>query len=169
MIQDNLIIGKNSKFGQELIKVLPGNYLSKQDLDLRNFDITPYNAKYNNLIILAKGNSDSITSAGKFVDGIISILDSLEYNTAWLFTSGMGTYQGSKNNDLVYYSAEKCLINFVAYKRNFTKKNIVLIQPGRMDLPDEYQARVKLFLKLLETPPIKNLIWDLSNSKYIPY
>jgi len=121
------------------------------------------------LIILARGNSNSITSAGKFVDGIISILDSLEYNTAWLFTSGRGTYHGSKNNDLVYYSVEKCLINFVAYKRNFTKKNIVLIQPGRMDLPDEYQARVKIFLKLLETPPNKNLIWDLSTSKYIPY
>jgi hypothetical protein len=170
MITTNLVIGGSSRFGKELSNFLPGEYLSKQQLDLRRFNVTPYTKQnYNNLIILSKGNSDSVVEAGSFIDGVIKLLDSLTYKNAWIFTSGMGTYQVSKNNESFYYSIEKNLLNFISYKRNFVKKNIILIQPGRMDSIEEYQEKTKLFLQLLDNPPDKNLIWDLSNNRYMPY
>lgn len=167
---NNLIIGGNSRFGKILVKSLPGTYLSRQDFDLLDPDFNQFkNTTVDNVIFLSKGNSMNFSNAGKVCDSMFHLLDIIKYNTAWIFTSGLGTYGGSKNQDSLFYSAEKALINFVAYKKNNGLGNIKIIHPGHMDTEDTYQNMVDEFLKLLNNPPLKNSIWSLPKKTYIPF
>jgi hypothetical protein len=166
----NLIIGSNSKFGKILKEILPGTYLNKQEFDLLNPKFEQFkNITVDNVIFLSKGNSKNFSDVGKVCDSIFGLLDHVEYKTAWVFTSGLGTYIESKNNNHVFYSAEKMLINFVAYKKNHSTNNIKIIHPGHMETLESYQAMVNAFVELLNNPPMKNLIWSLPCKSYIPF
>lgn len=166
----NLVIGGSSRFGKELEKCWPAKYLSSKELNLHNYSLTDWDSvDYDNVVILSKSGSNSIVEVAKFVEGIFQLLNNIHYNKAWIFTSGMGTFQNSKNNQHMTYSAEKMLLNFISYKKNFKDHKIILIQPGQMITVEEYQHRVQDFLKLLDNPPSKNLIWDLSKNCYMLY
>ena len=167
---NNLIIGSNSRFGKILVKSLTGTYISRQDFDLLNPDFDQFkNITVDHVIFLSKGNSKNFSDAGKVCDSMFYLLDIIKYNTAWIFTSGLGTYGGSKNYDSLFYSAEKALINFIAYKKNNGPGNIKIIHPGHMETEDTYQNMVNAFLELLNNPPSKNLIWSLPKKTYIPF
>jgi hypothetical protein len=128
---NNLIIGSNSRFGKILIESLPGTYLGRQDFDLLNPNFDQFkNTIVDNVIFLSKGNSKNFSDAGKVCDSMFYLLDTIKYNTAWIFTSGLGTYGGSKNYDSLFYSAEKALINFVAYKKIMARVILKLFIQG---------------------------------------
>lgn len=169
-MQKNLIIGKNSNFGKILEQHLPGSYLGRDQFDLLNPNWSQFdNLSVDNVIFLTKGNPRNFVDVGKICDSVFSLLDRVQHQTAWIFTSGMGTYHGSRNTEHLLYSAEKMLINFIAYKKNHGHNHIRIIHPGHMDRPEIYLERVQDFLELLEDPPSKNLIWSLSDRKYIPF
>jgi hypothetical protein len=122
-----------------------------------------------NIIFLTASNASSFQQVGKNCDSVFKLLDIVKYNTAWIFTSGLGTFSGSKNYENVYYSTEKMLLNFVAFKKNHTTHNIKIIHPGHMSTVEEYANTVNNFLQLMGDPPNKNLIWSLARNSYIPY
>ena len=170
MSYTNLIVGGNSKFGQILREYLPGNYLDRKQFDLfkPNFE-TFDNLSVEHVIFLAKSRSRDFREVGKVCDTVFSLLDKIDYKHAWVFTSGMGTYSGSDNDQHLIYSAEKMLINFISYKKNFSQHRIHVIHPGHMDQIDVYRNMVQKFLLLLDEPPSENLIWYLPEQKYIPF
>jgi hypothetical protein len=166
----NLILGADSKFGKILKNHLPGIYLTRQEFDLSNPNFDQFDAlTIDNIICLIASNSKSFQQIGKNCDSIFKLLDTIKYNTAWIFTSGLGTFNGSKNNEHVYYSAEKMLLNFVSFKKNYKTCNIKIIHPGHMATVEEYSDMVNKFLQLMGKPPDKNLIWSLAKNSYIPY
>jgi hypothetical protein len=166
----NLILGSNSKFGKILKDKLPGVYLNKQQFDLLQPDFSCVKIEsVDNLIILARGGAQNFAQAGTIADTVSKLISTVKYNTAWVFTSGLGTYAGSKNNSYIPYSVEKMLLTFVSYKKNFDGHNIKIINPGHMDSDQSYSIAVDKFLLLLDNPPDKNLIWSLSKNSYVPF
>lgn len=166
----NLVLGSSSKFGTILSHKLPGIYLNRQQFDLLQPSFVQFdNMSVDNLIVLTKGNATTFGQAGIVVDSVSRLLDTVQYKTAWIFTSGLGTYGGSKNNSYIHYSSEKMLLNFVCYKKNFDGHNIKLVHPGHMDSDESYTHMVDKFLLLLDRPPEKNLIWSLTSNSYIPF
>lgn len=166
----NLILGGNSRFGKILKNYLPGIYLTRQEFDLSAPNFDQFNALVvDNIIFLIASEASSFQQVGKNCDSMFKLLDIVKYNTAWIFTSGHGTFNGSKNNKYVYYSAEKMLLNFVAFKKNHKNYNIKIIHPGHMDTVEDYTNMVDKFLQLIGNPPGKNLIWSLTKNSYIPY
>ncbi len=166
----NLVLGGQSRFGKELQKHWDATYLSRSELDLTLYDQKVLEGQeFENIVILTKSKSRSLIDIMKYIDGMFNLLKVVKFKKAWMFTSGMGTYHLSKNSDLLNYSVEKNLQNFISYKLNFKEKKIILIQPGHMTTEDDYQERVKTFMNLLDSPPEKNLIYDLVKKSYIPY
>ena len=166
----NLILGADSKFGKILKNHLPGTYLTRQEFDLSDPNFNQFDDLIiDNIICLIASNSKSFQQIGKNCDSMFKLLDTIKYNTAWIFTSGLGTFNGSKNNEYVYYSAEKMLLNFVSFKKNHKTCKIQIIHPGHMDTVEEYSEMVIKFLQLMDNPPNKNLIWSLAKNSYIPY
>jgi hypothetical protein len=166
---NNIILGSGSKLAKHLTQYVPGRYVSKQEFNLLEPNFSQFDTDIDNLIILAKSNSQNLRDVGIAADTVYKLLTTLKYKHAWLFTSGLGTFHGSKNNDFFMYSAEKMLLNFISYKRNFVKNNIHLIHPGHMETDSDYANTAKKFAELLLTPTEKNLIWSLTKSSYIPY
>ena len=166
----NLVLGSSSKFGTILAHKLPGIYLNRHQFDLLQPNFVQFdNMSVDNLIVLTRGNATTFGQAGIVADSVSKLLDTVQYKTAWLFTSGLGTYGGSKNNSYIHYSTEKMLLNFVCYKKNFDGHNIKLLHPGHMDSDESYADMVDKFMQLLDNPPEKNLIWSLPGSSYIPF
>lgn len=166
----NLILGANSRFGKKLKNHLPGIYLTREEFNLLSPTFEQFNSMVvENIIFLTTSNASNFQQVGKSCDSIFRLINQIKYQTVWIFTSGLGTYHGSKNNDHIYYSSEKMLLNFIAFKKNFNNSNIKIIHPGHMETDDEYQSKVDKFLKLMPNPPEKNLIWSLDKNSYIPY
>jgi hypothetical protein len=166
----NLIVGANSRFGKILKTHLPGTYLNRQEFDLLDPEFDQFKSlTVDNIILLTASNLNSFQQVGKYCDNFFELLDIVKHNTAWAFTSGVGTFHGSKNTDHLYYSAEKMLLNFVAFKKNYGTHNIKIIHPGHMATVEDYITTVDKFLKLMDNPPDKNLIWSLAKNSYIPY
>jgi hypothetical protein len=166
----NLIFGANSRFGKVLKNHLPGIYLTRDDFDLLAPKFEQFESMVvENIIFLTKSDATNFQQVGQSCDSVFRLINQIEYQTAWIFTSGLGTYIGSKNSDHICYSAEKALLNFVAFKKNHKNNNIKIIHPGHMGTDEEYQLMVDKFLKLMSAPPEKNLIWSLDKNSYIPY
>jgi hypothetical protein len=166
----NLILGANSNFGKLLKTKLPGTYLARQDFNL----LTPEFAQFasvdvDNVIFLTKSNATTFAQVGKSCDTVFTLLDTIKYNTAWIFTSRLGTFGGSKNNEHVYYASEKMLLNFISFKKNHANYNIKIIHPGHMGTVEEYTNMVNNFVQLIDNPPDKNFIWCLAKKSYIYY
>ena len=118
---NNLVLGSSSKFGKMLEHKLPGIYLNRHQFDLLQPNFVQFdNMSVDNLIVLTKGNATTFGQAGIVADSVSKLLDTVQYKTAWVFTSGLGTYGGSKNNLYIHYSTEKMLLNFVCYKKTLT-------------------------------------------------
>lgn len=165
----NLIIGASSRFGVKLKTVLPGIYLSRQDLDIGKTSYQNINNKFDNVIVLINNQSKDIVEAASFIKSLFEVLDSLDFDRAYLFTSGRGTYIQSKDNEDLSYSVEKMLLNFVSYKKNFSDFKYSLIHPGHMELEQHYENAVGLFVKSFIKIPRKNLIWNLQKQMFMPF
>ena len=71
-----------------------------------------------NIIFLTKSDATNFQQVGQSCDSVFRLINKIEYQTAWIFTSGLGTFIGIKNSDHICYSAEKALLNFFAFKKN---------------------------------------------------
>ena len=170
----NLIIGASSRFGERLHKVLTGVYLTRIDLDIGMSNVTYLrdrfdNIRFDNVIVLVNNRSNNIAEAARFIQSLFDTLDYVDFDKAFLFTSGKGTYIQSKDSKDLSYSVEKMLLNFVSYKRNFDVMKYILVHPGHMSTVEEYDQAVNLFIDSFGNIPRKNLIWNLQKKAFMPF
>ena len=165
----NLIIGASSRFGSKLKTVLPGVYLNKQELDISEDIKHNLNDRFDNVCVLITNKSEDIVEASMFIRSLFRLLDTLDFDRAYLFTSGKGTYVESKDSDNIAYSVEKMLLNFISYKKNFDDLKYSLIHPGHMETDDDYDKAVELFVDWMGMIPRKNLIWNLQKKTFMPF
>ena len=156
-----LITGGNGNLANSLKKYVDGDYYGKDMLDLTNKNCIKNLPKYNIMIHTATGN--------KKINDNLDLLFS-KAKKIFTYTSKQGTFLNWKKPGPIDYGIEKLTLNFLVYRHNISNANAQIFEPGHMETNDQYDHIAKKFSEIyLDWKFEKNMIYDLSANKHIPY
>ena len=156
-----LITGGNGSLSNCLKEYIDGDFYGKDMLDVADRNCVRNLQHYDVLIHTATGNRN--------INNNLQLLFS-KANKIFAFTSKQGTFINWKKSGPIEYGLEKLELNFNVYRHNLENQNAQLFEPGHMETAEQYDNIAKKFSKLLlDWKFEKNIIYDLSNDKYIPY
>lgn len=156
-----LITGGNGNLANSLKKYIDGDYYGKDMLDLTDRNCIKNLPTYDVLIHTASGNLA--------INNHLELLFS-KARKIFAFTSRQGTFLNWKKTGPINYGLEKLHLNFIAYRHNIENHNIQLLEPGHMEVEHQYDNIAKKISSMYQTWNFeKNMIYDLSNGKYLGY
>jgi len=158
-----LVTGGDGKLATQLKKYLKGDFLGKDKLDLTNLTHINNLQTYDILIHTAKGDIDISLN-------FETLIKQINPKKIFAFTSRQGTFMNWKKNNNIKYSLEKLILNFVIYRHNLDNSNALLIEPGHMEIDNQYEESAKKFNELFLSHDFKkNMILNLNTGRYLPF
>ena len=156
-----LITGGNGFLANSLKTYIDGDFYGKDMLDLTDANCISNLRNYDILIHTATGN--------KTISDHIPLLLT-KAKKIFVFTSKQGTFLNWKQPGSLDYGLEKLNLNFTIYRHNLENHNAQIFEPGHMETPEQYNNIAKKFSEIyLDWKFEKNMIYDLSANRYIPY
>ena len=156
-----LITGGNGLLANSLKTYIDGDFYGKDMLDVTDANCINNLPNYDILIHTATGNRT-------INDNIPLLLTKAK--KIFVFTSKQGTFLNWKQPSSLDYGLEKLTLNFTIYRHNLENHNAQTFEPGHMEAPEQYYYIAKKFSELyLNWKFEKNMIYDLSTDRYIPY
>ena len=158
-----LITGGNGFLANSLKNYIDGDFYGKDMLDLTDTNCINNLREYDILIHTAASNIDISLNFKKLIDQI-------KPKKIFAFTSRQGTFLNWKKDNPLNYGLEKLILNFTIYRHNLKNHNAQIFEPGHMETPEQYNNIAKKFNEIyLDWKFEKNMIYDLSADRYIPY
>ena len=156
-----LITGGHGNLANSLKKYIDGDYYGKDMLDLTNRNCIRNLQNYDIIIHTARGNT-------KINDNLPLLFTKAK--KIFVFTSKQGTFLNWKKTGPIDYGLEKLSLNFIVYRHNIENHNAQIFEPGHMETEDQYNNVAKKFSEVYEDWKFaKNMIYDLSADRYLPY
>ena len=156
-----LITGGNGNLANSLKKYIDGDYYGKDMLDLTDRNCIRNLPNYDILIHTATGNNK--------INNNLSLLFS-KVKKIFAFTSKQGTFLNWKKSGPIDYGLEKLTLNFIVYRQNMENHNAQIFEPGHMETTEQYNQIAQKFSAVYSDWKFeKNMIYDLSADRYIPY
>ena len=156
-----LVTGGNGNLANSMKKYVDGDYYGKDMLDLTDRNCVRNLQNYDILIHTATGNNR--------INDNLPLLFS-KAKKIFAFTSKQGTFLNWKKSGPIDYGIEKLTLNFLVYRHNILNANAQIFEPGHMETTEQYDNIAKKFSELyLDWRFEKNMIYDLSVDRYIPY
>ena len=156
-----LVTGGNGNLANSIKKYVDGDYYGKDMLDLTDRNCVRNLQNYDILIHTATGNNR--------INDNLPLLFS-KAKKIFAFTSKQGTFLNWKKSGPIDYGIEKLTLNFLVYRHNILNSNAQIFEPGHMETYEQYDNIAKKFSELyLDWRFEKNMIYDLSVDRYIPY
>ena len=156
-----LITGGNGLLANNLKTYIDGDFYGKDMLDVTDTNCINNLPNYDILIHTATGNRT-------ISDNIPLLLTKAK--KIFVFTSKQGTFLNWKQPGSLDYGLEKLNLNFTIYRHNLENHNAQIFEPGHMETPEQYNNIAKKFSEIyLNWKFEKNMIYDISTDKYIPY
>ena len=91
-------------------------------------------------------------------------------NKIFVFTSKQGTFINWQKSGPLDYGLEKLTLNFIVYRHNMERHNAQIFEPGHMETESQYNNIAKKFSDVyLNWSFEKNMIYDLSEDRYVAY
>ena len=156
-----LITGGNGLLANNLKTYIDGDFYGKDMLDVTDTNCISNLPKYDILIHTATGNR-------AISDNIPLLLTKAK--KIFVFTSKQGTFLNWKQPGPLEYGLEKLNLNFTIYRHNLENHNAQIFEPGHMETEEDYNRIAEKFNEIyLDWKFEKNMIYDLSADRYIPY
>ena len=156
-----LITGGNGFLSNSLKDYINGDFYGKEMLDVSDENCINNLPIYDTLIHTATGSRQINDHLPKLFAKAKNI---------FVFSSKQGTFLNWKHPAPIEYGLEKLTLNFIVYRHNLENHNAQIFEPGHMETPEQYNNIAKKFSDVyLEWKFEKNMIYDLSVNRYIPY